>query len=128
MITTTSTHTPDLRKNPSLINGFRMVFCGLLTQGFTVATIAMLLCLPLSTSYSWNAAFNASGFGMIETQIRGRKFGQGRILSPQQETEIEYTIINFDPVDKGMVLLIAHFVRYLLIKNVTKLLIICLNL
>jgi transposase len=98
----TSKPTPDLRKNPSQITAFRIIFCGLLTQGFTVAAMAMLLCLPLSTLYSWNAAFNVSGFGMIETQTRGRKLGQGRILTPQQEIEIEYTIINYFPVDKGM--------------------------
>ena len=60
--------------------------------------------LDVSEKCVWTtiSSYRKHGFAGIAMKPRGRKHGEKRILSPEQETNIQYVITNDNPIDYGI--------------------------
>jgi len=70
----------------------------LLKQGYKPVQIAEILDIGVSTVYAVRKAFNEKGIAGIKPRKRGRRKGENRILTPEQEHEIKSWIIDKDPL------------------------------
>ena len=90
--------TIDLRKQSDDVrNHTRKQAYNLLRKGKTQGEVAQLLGVHHITVNRWNRQFEAAGKKGLKVNQRGVKTGQGRVLSTEQEKEIQKMIIDKTP-------------------------------
>lgn len=70
----------------------------LLKQGYTPSQIAEILDIGVSTVYKVQKLYNEKGIAGIKLKKRGRRKGANRVLTPEQEREVQSWIIDKDPL------------------------------
>jgi len=70
----------------------------LLKQGYTPSQIAEILDIGVSTVYKVQKLYNEEGIAGIKLKKRGRRKGANRVLTPEQEREVQNWIVDKDPL------------------------------
>ena len=68
-------------------------------DGYSGYKIAVMLLVSAATVYRWLKEYKEKGEQALEPEKRGRKMGTGRLLTLQQEEQIQHMISNNFPVD-----------------------------
>jgi transposase len=69
---------------------------------FTAAVMVTVLLIGISTYYKWKRLFSEEGEKALIPKKRGRKEGTGRILTPDEETQLQGLIKDTYPTDSRL--------------------------
>lgn len=69
----------------------------LLKEGKTQKAVSSLLCVNKNSVYTWNKNYNESGYKGLKEKPQGHKPGIGRLLTSEQEKQVQKIIIDKMP-------------------------------
>jgi transposase len=92
----------DLISSASMAKQLKSLFILAKNEGMEISKFAEKYNISKNTAYKWNTKLKKNGNDFVKISKRGRKLGNGRYLTPEEEIEIQNLIKTTHPKDNGI--------------------------